>query len=418
TPPSEVPLVLNTTFTLIKSLNKDELRDYRFFSDPELKALFNPVHHSDTASFRKKNLVILILESYAKEYTALGKTGTSYTPFLDSLTKHSFVFSNGFANGSKSIEGIPAILSGIPHLMENPYINSSYSGNFQSSIATLLGKEGYSTSFFHGGINGTMNFDSYSKLAGYQNYYGRNEYNNDEDFDGFWGIWDEPYLLYTVKKMSEMKEPFHSSIFTLSSHHPYFVPKKYEGKFPKGTLENSASIAYTDLSLRKFFEAAQTTSWYKNTFFVLVADHTSLSDHPFYKNIAGQQCIPILFYSPGENYIGEDTRSFSQIDILPSVLDRLGYNKPYFAFGQSYLHKQNNNCYYYINGNHMMVADSLLLSFNKNEIKSVHNFKRDSVIEKNIIGRYPVLETKLKRQFRAFIQTHNEALIHNKMSLK
>jgi phosphoglycerol transferase MdoB-like AlkP superfamily enzyme len=417
--PSEVPLVLNTTFTLVKSLDKKELKEYKFFNDTELRALYNPVYKKrDTLPFAKKNVVILILESYAKEYTAGGKAGVSYTPFLDSLAKHCFVFSNSFANGSKSIEGIPAILSGLPHLMENPYINSSYSGNVQSSLASILGKEGYSTAFFHGGINGTMNFDSYARMAGYQNYFGRNEYNNDDDFDGFWGIWDEPYLQYTVKKMSELKEPFHSSIFTLSSHHPYFVPDKYKGKFPKGTLENSASIAYTDLSLRKFFESAQKTPWYKNTLFVLVADHTSLSDHPFYKNIAGQQCIPIFFYSPSDSLTGEDQRSFSQIDIVPSVLDYLHYNKSFFAFGQSYMRKQNNNCYYYINGNLMLVADSLLLSFNNNEIRSVHNFKRDSVLGKNLMGKYPQLETKLSRQFKAFIQTHNAAVVNNKMSLK
>jgi phosphoglycerol transferase MdoB-like AlkP superfamily enzyme len=417
-PANEVPIVLNTTFTLLKSLDKKGLKEYKFYNETELRAVYSPVYKAnDTATFKKKNVVILILESYSKEYTAMGKTGTSYTPFLDSLSRHCYVFSNSFANGSKSIEGIPAILSGLPHLMENPYINSAYSGNVQTSLASILGKEGYSTAFFHGGINGTMNFDSYAKMAGYQNYFGRNEYNNDDDFDGFWGIWDEPYLQYAVKKMGELEQPFHSSIFTLSSHHPYFVPEKYKGKFPKGTLENSASIAYTDLSLRKFFESAEKTSWYKNTLFILVADHTSLSDHKFYKNIAGQQCIPILFYSPGDSLKGEDNRSFSQIDILPSVLDYLGYNKSFFAFGQSYLRKQNNNCYYYTNGNHMLVADSVLLSFNNSEIRAVYNFKRDSTLEKNLKGKYLLLETSLSRQFRAFIQTHNSAIVNNKMFL-
>lgn len=413
TSPEEVPIVLNTPFTLIKSLGKQELKEYHFYTGEELKKIFNPVHHYDTLQFKKRNVVILILESFAKEYTALGKTGVSYTPFLDSLTGESFVFTNGFGNGSKSIEGIPAILSSLPHLMENPFINSTYSNNFQTTFATLLNAEGYTTAFFHGGINGTMNFDVYSRLAGYKFYFGKNEYDNDADFDGFWGIWDEPFLQYSVKKMSEFKEPFHTSVFTLSSHHPYFIPKKYEGKFPKGTLDNSASIGYGDYALKQFFHSAKKTTWFKNTLFVLCADHTSLSDHPFYKNIVGQQCIPILFYSPQDSLKGSYNSSFSQIDILPSVMNLLGYNKPFFAFGQSYLDPKNNNCYYYINGDHLLIADTIMATFNNNSIKSLYNFKSDSTLNKPLLNKYPTLEAKMTKEFKAFMQTHNAALISN-----
>lgn len=414
----EIPLVLNTPFTIIKSLDKNELKEHNFYTSTELQLIYNPVHKFDSLTFRKKNIVIIILESFAKEYTALGKTGVSYTPFLDSLAAQSFVFTNGFANGSKSIEGIPAILSGIPHLMENPFINSPYAGNFQTSFGTLLGKEGYTTAFFHGGINGTMNFDAYAKLAGYQNYFGKNEYNNDADFDGFWGIWDEPFLQYSIKKMNEFKEPFHSSVFTLSSHHPYFVPEKYKGKFPKGTLENSESVGYSDYALKLFFQSAKKTKWYNNTLFVLCADHTSLSDHPFYRNSVGQQCIPILFFNPGNPVKGTYEKSFSQIDILPSVMNILGYNKPFFAFGQSYLKNKNSNCYYYLNGNVMMIEDTIMTSFNKDQIASVYNFKKDSGVSKNIKNRYPLLEERLSKEYKAFIQSYNSTLIHNKGSLK
>jgi phosphoglycerol transferase MdoB-like AlkP superfamily enzyme len=416
--PELVPLVLNTPFTLIKSIGQEELIAYEFFSEGELKKRFNPIHKFDSVEFKKKNVIILILESFAKEYTALGKTKKSYTPFLDSLCKHSFVFTNGFANGSKSIEGIPAILSGLPHLMENPFINSAYSNNYQTSFASILKPEGYTTAFFHGGTNGTMNFDTYSKLAGYDHYFGRNEYDNDDDFDGFWGIWDEPYLQYTVRKMDELNEPFHSSVFTLSSHHPYQIPEKYKGKFPTSDLDNIESVGYSDYALKLFFEKAKKSKWYKNSLFVLCADHTSLSDHSFYKNIVGQQAIPIIFFSPDESLTGEDSRSFSQCDILPSVLNLLSYNKSFFAFGQSYLQKKNNNCYYYVNGNHLMIADSIMLSFNKASLQSVYNFKRDSTLATNIKGKYTDLEEQLSDDFKSFIQSHNLRIRENQMRLK
>ena len=72
-----------------------------------------------------------------------------------------------------------------------------------------------------------MNFNSYAKSAGYDLYYGRTEYNNEEDYDGQWGIWDEPFLMNMTKEISKIKEPFLTTVFTLSSHNPYKVPKKY-----------------------------------------------------------------------------------------------------------------------------------------------------------------------------------------------
>lgn len=95
--------------------------------------------------------------------------------------------------------------------------------------------------------------------------------------------------------MSQFKEPFHSAIFTLSSHHPYFVPDKYKNKFPRVYLENSECIGYADYSLRQFFDSAKKTKWYNNTLFILTADHGSLSKNSFYNNPVGNLTIPILF---------------------------------------------------------------------------------------------------------------------------
>ena len=415
--PEDAPLVLNTSFTLIKSLGEDQLKVYDFYTERELKTVFYPVHHYADSSFKKMNVVVIILESFAKEYTSLGKT-ISYTPFLDSLMKHSLVFTNGIANGSKSIEGIPAILSSIPSMMENPFINSSYSNNFQSSFATILSKEGYNCSFFHGGINGTMNFDTYARLAGYQNYFGRNEYGNEKDFDGYWGIWDEPYLQYTVKKMSEFKEPFHSSIFTLSSHHPYKVPEKYKGRFPKGHMENLESVGYADHSLRLFFESAKRTSWYTNTLFILSADHCCLSEHPYFKHTLGLKSIPILFYRPDNSLKNENSFTFSQIDILPTALQLTGYNKPFFSLGKSAFHRNNNNCYYYENGACYVVCDSMLCCYNDTKINSIYNVRRDSLLHKNLVEKYPSLIERTDAVYKGFLQVNNQTLLNNSGTIK
>lgn len=414
---SETALVLNTPFTLIKSVNQKALDELTFYNEAELAKLYSPLHHFNHAGLQKKNVVVIILESFSKEYTRLGGT-MGLTPFLDSLMDHSLTFSNAFSNGSKSIEGIPSILASLPSLMENPLINSIYANNRQSSFATLLEREGYQTAFFHGGINGTMNFDDWAPLAGYKAYYGRNEYGNDKDFDNFWGIWDEPFLQYAVEKMNGFTPPFHSAIFTLSSHHPYFVPERYASVLPKGPLENSQSIRYADLALRRFFASAKKSPWYDQTLFILTADHASISEHPFYSTVAGSQCIPVLFFMPDHSLSGQEPGAFSQIDILPTALDLLGYNKPFFAFGRSYRKPGPSTAFYYAGGNQHYYNDSLIYFFNANAPTRAYNYVRDSVLNLNILGARPAEDSSIYRYYRAFIQSYNHTLIHNTGALK
>lgn len=415
--PEEIPIVLNTPFTLIKSVSQEAVTNFNFYDEAFLKAHYDPIHHYKDSTFQKQNVVVLILESFSKEYTKLGN-GKNLTPFLDSLMDHSLVFTNAYSNGSKSIEGIPAILSGLPSLMENPFINSIYANNVQTSFASVLGKEGYSTAFFHGGINGTMNFDDWAPSAGYINYYGKNEYANNNDFDEFWGVWDEPFLQYSIKKMNELKTPFHSAIFTLSSHHPYFVPKKYKDKFEKGPLENSQSIRYADYAVKQFFNTAKKQSWYNNTLFILCADHASISEHRFYSNVVGNQSIPVLFFKGDNSLKGESKTIFSQMDILPSALNLLGYNKPFFALGKSYLESTQHQSFYYGNSTHYVYNDSMLFSFSLNELTSVFNYRRDSTLYSPLINKYSEIENKEIENFKVFIQTYNQTLINNTGSIK
>ena len=160
----------------------------------------------------KKNVFVIILESFSSEHIGalthqIGNKNTDFTPFLDSLAEKSLVF-EGFANGKRSIEGIPAILASLPTWMTEDFITSQYSSNKFNSLASILKAEGYNTSFFHGGKNGTMGFDAFSKSAGFEFYYGKNEYPDQSDFDGSWGISDEPYLQYIAKTLNTTPEPF------------------------------------------------------------------------------------------------------------------------------------------------------------------------------------------------------------------
>ncbi|MEA3505554.1 MAG: LTA synthase family protein, partial [Bacteroidota bacterium] len=332
-----ISLILNTPFTIIKTLNKTGVEHKNYFDNKTISKIYSPIHLSDTSLFNKKNVVILILESFSREHSGYLNRATEgyegFTPFLDSLMQVG-VYVDGFANGKRSIDGIPAVTTSLPTLMNNSYITSLYSGNKLYGMAELLKQQGYSTSFYHGGTNGTMGFDAFAEISGFQKYIGLNEYNNMGDYDGKWGIFDEPFLQFFAKELDKETAPFFTTLFTLSSHHPYTIPKQHKGKFKNGNLKIQKAIMYSDYSLRKFFDTAKKMDWYNNTLFVITADHTSEGFSKYYKNNHGQYRVPIIFFDPKGINTTFDHRG-QQMDIEPTILDLLNYPDNYIAFGRS-----------------------------------------------------------------------------------
>lgn len=410
TSPKYIPIVINTPFSVLKSAELTEIKPITYFDEQELKTIYTPVHHPDTGTFRNYNVCVIALESFSKEFTGISNR-KSFTPFLDSLMKQSVVFPNAIANEKTSINGIPAILASAPCFLDNHYLNSAYSNNIIETLPGLLKKKGYYSVFYHGGTNGTMNFDSFAKLAGYDAYYGRTEYNDEKDYDGQWGIWDEPFLVRTVQEMSKLKAPFMTSIFTLSSHNPYKIPKAYEGKFDKGTMEIHQCIGYTDYALRRFFAEASKQPWFANTLFVLCPDHTSISDDPFYANGIGQYSIPVIFYQKGLSP-RIDPKTVQQLDIMPTVLNYLNYDQPYYAFGADMFSEKHQPCVFYNQPSYYCVNDSLFYLLNNGAFAEVYNYRKDSLLQNNLIRSHD--NPELLRFCKAFIQTYNNDVLNNK----
>lgn len=415
-------LILNTPFTLIKSYGKNELAEIHFMPHSEADKIYPLIHSGSNQTINKKNICLIIFESLGKEYIGSlnGKQNDSYTPFLDSLIQHSFVFENAYANAKKSIEGIPAIVASLPALMDDPYITSPYNSNQFTSIAGLLNDVGYNTMFFHGGTNGTMGFDNFSAMAGFKKYFGRKEYGNENDFDGSWGIFDESFLQYTCKKISEGSKPFFSTVFTLSSHHPYHIPEKYQGKFKKGNLNILESIGYADYSLKKFFESASKEDWYANTVFVITGDHTSESDAAFYKERVGMYSVPVIFFDPSRNQKVLSDKSVQQIDILPTLMNYIHYPEKYFSFGNDMFDssKANNECISFINGSYQLIEGKYALHFIQNKASALFEFTSDSLLQNNLLDKLPEKTNELSLKTKAIIQQFNHALIHNKMTVE
>ena len=430
--PSEAAIVLNTPFSLIRTIGKTTFTDPQYFPQDELDNIYSPIHKGKTAapansqfsilnSQLKKNLVILILESFGEEYWGFYHNGKGYTPFLDSLATHSLTFTRSYANGRKSIDALPSILSSIPMFVE-PFILTRYSNNEVSSIASCLRHMGYRTTFFHGADNASMGFRSYALATGFQDYYGMDEYCLDnrfgghDDFDGYWAIWDEEFMQYFALMLDTLPQPFMTTLFTATSHHPFNIPTRYQDTFRGGNLPVYRTIEYTDYALRQFFRTASQMPWYDNTLFVITADHTNVGEQEEYKTDLGLFRVPILFFDPsGQLPRGISQAVAQQTDIMPTVLGILGYPQPYLAYGIDLLATppQQTWAVSYTNGIYQYVVGDTLLHFDGQKVIGLYNLATDPLLKHNLLTSNNTLPDC--RHLQALIQSYMQRMINNQL---
>ncbi len=378
-------LTLNSPFTFIKGIGKTQLEQKHYFDSDEalLAALqFDPQQYAQPDEpLKQDNVVIIILESFSAEYVGALNKGRGYTPFLDSLAQEGVLYKNAFANGRKSIEALPSILAGVPALMQDPFITSPYQANELYGLGTLLQQANYKTAMFHGAANGSMGFNNFATRVGVQAYYGLDEYPEDlreRDFDGQWGIFDEPYLQYVARQLTQMQKPFMAMLFTLSSHQPYTIPSKYKGRFPKGELEIHESIGYADHALREFFATAAKQPWYSNTLFIITADHTQKSIDPTYQNEPGYYRVPLLLFHPGGNLSALNATSIAQhADIPATIIDFLNIpTTKLLPFGRSLFDSTSTGRAVLFNGNaYLLVQPEVVTVLEQNDEVSFYSFQ-------------------------------------------
>lgn len=412
TSPELMPLTLNTPFQFLLTLEQVGVDRKNYMSDEQAAMLFNPEKIAGTTGISaKKNIVLLIVESLGKEYVGYYNNGKGYTPFLDSLMQHSTVYTNAYANGKRSIEGIPAILAAMPGWMQGDLMNSFYKSNRLHSTGYHLAKQGYDVSFYHGGKNGTMSFDQFVANTGAGKYYGLNEYpDRQRDFDGTWGIYDEPYLQYFCKELGKKTQPFYSTLFTLSSHHPYKLPSQYAGKFKGGRLPIHATIQYADFALEQFFAAAKTQRWYANTLFVVIADHSSENQQQQYLTSAGKYAVPFFIFDPSSPVKQEINATISQLNICDEIINHcLPAGTPYFSFANKYAIQ-------YDNGIYQLIDHPFVLKFDGERTSGFYNIQTDTFLRKNLIADEQVKPKRdsLELYLKAVIQQYNNRLIDNK----
>ena len=423
-------LTLNAAYSMVRSLgNKnvavetyfktDELalehiKSKRSFATGSVKRLLDAqydVAHMAASDARNKvprdNVVVIIVESFSQEYIEEG-----YTPFFNELKSKGLYFKYNFANGRRSIEALPSIMAAIPSLIGQPIYQSQYQSNQYYALPKILKQNGYQTAFYHGGKKGTMDFDAYCYSIGFDKYFSLEDYPDQRHFDGNWGIYDHNYLSYFADELDQYKTPFFSGIFTLSSHQPYSIPDSFKDHFPKGELEIHESIGYADEALKIFFEKVKSKPWFKNTLFVITADHASKLHSAKFNNLIGQYRVPLLFYHPGKDLSHlENSKVTQHADILPSIVDFLGIevDKQLF-FGSSVFGADEGRALNYNSGSYIYVKAPYVLRYDKTTARLMYWGLEQSEL-KNI--EETSFTQELLQELKAYIQYTNNGLRNN-----
>jgi phosphoglycerol transferase MdoB-like AlkP superfamily enzyme len=336
-------LILSNPFAIIRTAGRSKgIPNTHYFTPEELPTIYTPYHYPTARKIENPpNIVIFILESFSAEHSAFLNPDiygeeAGYTPFLDSLMRSGYTFTDAHANGHKSIEALPSVLGSIPSF-RTPFVLMPQSLGTSRQLPRILADRGYPTLFFNGSARGSMGFEAYVRSAGVQRVYAREDYEKARgrgDFDGYWGIWDEPFLDWMGEVLGGVEQPFFSSVFTLSSHHPFVVPAEYE-YLPAGTTKIHRPVQYTDLAIRRFFEKYGSEEWFANTVFVFVADHVSSETFaPKTLTASGRTRIIQFLYRSDGSLAGLDGRVTQQIDLMPTLMNFVPDAEPYFAFGR------------------------------------------------------------------------------------
>ncbi len=410
----EVTSAVSPLYVLLESYGKQQITYEAYFSDESLSSsmVLDVKNYSDF-KIENPNICLILLESFGKEYTGANISNRpSYTPFIDSLSNHSIHYINAYANGLRSIDAVASCMAGIPSLMKQPFIGSLYTQSSINTLPKVLKNTGYHTSFFHGADELSMGFKPYLESQQIGGYFAKQNYPSMSDFDGTWGIFDGPFLSYFASKLDHEIQPWFSGIFTLSSHHPYHIPREYN-HLPIGSLEIHQSIRYTDESLRLFFASISKKSWFKNTIFIITADHSSINETPPYQTYRGKYEVPLMIYAPSIFKPKKIEMPVQHIDIF-STIQHIASSGSHLALGHTLLDSSSRDIVHFDGNIYVYTTDSLSLEWNGKDYTRLYNYKKDPVHFKNLADIEPETTLILLNKLKMYIQKYNYRLLNDK----
>ncbi|WP_316796132.1 LTA synthase family protein [Pedobacter agri] len=327
---------------------------------------------------KKMNVILISVESLSAEF--LGSFGNTQgiTPNLDSLAKKGLLFTNLYASGTRTVRGLEALSLCIPPTPGQSIVKRPNNKNL-FTLGNVFRSKGYNSRFIYGGYGYFDNMNEFFSQDGYE-VTDRNALNKkDIHYENTWGVADEDLFTLSLTKLDQdynIGKPFFAHIMTVSNHRPYTYP---EGRIdiPSHTGREGA-VKYTDYAIGKFINDAKLKPWFKNTLFVIVADHCASSAGKVELPV-DKYHIPMIIYSPAYIKPGKFDKLVAQIDIGPSILGLLNFNYQSKFFGQDVFKMKDEqqrafiSTYQslgYIKNNKLVILDP-----NKKVATSIPNFK-------------------------------------------
>jgi len=327
---------LNEVIARVKKLRGRPECDYISTEQPTLTKNIATKNFS-----HPKNIVIILLESQGAQFIGtLG--GRPLSPNLDALVQEGWFFEKCFATGTRSVRGIEAVVTGFTPTPARAVVKLGKSQNGFFTLAELLGDLGYHTSFIYGGEKHFDNMASFFYGNGFQEIIDEKDYENPV-FTGSWGASDEDLFSMANKKFTQWEtegKPFFSLVFTSSNHDPFEFPDGRIELFDKEKQTRNNAAKYADYALGKFFEAAKKSNYWKDTLFLVVADHDSRA--------SGASLVPIKNFHIPALFIGagieprRDANLISQIDLAPTLLSLAGISANYPMLGHDLTKEKSN----------------------------------------------------------------------------
>jgi phosphoglycerol transferase MdoB-like AlkP superfamily enzyme len=284
-----------------------------------------------------KNVVLITLESYSADFMKAYGNENNITPFLDELANQSLQFTNLYAVGNRTVRGLEAVTLCFPPTAGESVVKRKDNKN-KFSTGNVFKQKGYNVKYLYGGDAFFDNMEDFFSGNGYAIVDKKTLSPSEITFANVWGVCDEDMADKAIKVMNEEAQtgkPFFNHWMTVSNHRPFTYPNN-KIDIPGDAKSRDGGVKYTDYALKQFFEMAKKQTWFKNTVFVIVADHCASSAGKTELPLDKYR-IPALVYSPGFIAPQKYTQLMSQIDVMPTVMGLLNFNYESKFYGQDVL---------------------------------------------------------------------------------
>ena len=346
-------LMLNGAFTAYHSALHADSADLHLMPLKEAEAALSlpegdyPMQKNYAAEPTGYNIVFILMESWGVKYVdSFGHNGYGVTPNFDSLAAGGLKFTNFYAAGQRSITGIQATITGVPPVNGIPALGFGLEVSNISKLGAIASRHGYETIFLQASRRRSFMVDAIAGATGFADYYGMEDYPrllNYPDYSASIFGWDYETLLFLKTRLDKAKKPFVAYLFTGTTHTPYPpLGKQWDLKATDPSSEDGFlnTLYYSDWSIGEFMKAAEKEPWFAKTIFIFTADHAQVH----YGNGSGgfreKFNTPLVIYAPG---IFKEPKMVdtvgSQLDILPTIIDLLGFDDPFSAMGDSLFRK-------------------------------------------------------------------------------